>query len=113
MKVPSQLPAPQPELSQQVDPRLWEAAKGMEANFLKELVRNMRKTVQEDPDTQNNRGLQIFRGMLDDEYAERAARVQGIGLAEMIVKQLLEQSQQGQGTVEIRDLSASDRLKSK
>jgi peptidoglycan hydrolase FlgJ len=73
---------------------LWEAAQGMEAQFMREMLRNMRKTVQESPETANNRGVQIFRGMLDDQYAERAVKHQGIGLAEVIVRQVLDMQQQ-------------------
>jgi flagellar protein FlgJ len=86
---PSMPPAIDPNSLDKESP-LWQAAQGLEANFLKEMLRNMRKTVQESPETQNNRGLQIFRGMLDDHHAETAAKTQGIGLAEIIVKQVLE-----------------------
>lgn len=90
---------------------LWEAAQGMEANFMKEMMRNMRKTVQESPEMQNNRGFQIFRGMLDDQYAENAVKTQGIGLAELIVRQVLqdqENARVAQGPVEIRPVDKSD-----
>lgn len=88
---------------------LWQAAEGMEANFMKEMLRNMRKTVQEDPDMAKNQGYQIFRGMLDDHYAEMATKTQGIGLAELIVKQVLEmQKAQGQRPVEVREVNKSD-----
>jgi Rod binding domain-containing protein len=91
---------------------LWQAAEGMEANFLKEMVRNMRKTVEESPEAKNNRGLQIFRGMLDDHYAEQTAKTQGIGLAEVIVNQVLEmQKQQERRPVEIREVNKSDVLR--
>ncbi len=70
---------------------LYQAAQGMEAQFMKEMLRNMRKTVQESPEMAGNRGFQIFRGMLDDHYAEQAVKTQGIGLAELIVNQVLDQ----------------------
>lgn len=76
------------------DHPLRQAAEGMEANFFKEMLRNMRKTVKESPEMENSRGYQIFRGMLDDQYAEMAAKTQGIGLAELIIKQVLEMQQQ-------------------
>jgi peptidoglycan hydrolase FlgJ len=88
---------------------LWQAAEGMEANFLKEMLRNMRKTVQESPEMQNNRGYQIFRGMLDDQYAETAAKTQGIGLAEIIVKQVLEmQNPTAPANPVVREINKSD-----
>ena len=86
---------------------LWKAAKGMEANFFKELVRKMRDTVEEGEDAKNDKALQLFRGMLDDEYAEKAVNVQGIGLAEVIVKQILEQ-QATRSEVHVRNLQESD-----
>ena len=92
---------------------LWQAAEGMEANFLKEMLRNMRKTVQESPEMANNRGFQIFRGMLDDHYAETAAKTQGIGLAEIIVKQVLEMQNPTASAPnpEVRELNKSDVIK--
>ena len=75
-----------PPPAAQIDPNnlpkdhpLWQAAQGLEANFLKEMMKNMRKTVQESPEMENSRGYQIFRGMLDEHYAETAAKTQGIG----------------------------------
>lgn len=85
----SQVPSPS-SAGENRDSPLWEAAQGMEANFLKEMMRNMRKTVQESPELANSQGYQIFRGMLDDHYAETTAKTQGIGLAELIVKQVME-----------------------
>lgn len=118
MKINSQmLPPP----ANPVDPNslpkdspLWQAAQGLEANFLKEMMKNMRKTVQESPEAQNNRGLQIFRGMLDDQYAEQAAKVQGIGLAELVVRQVLEMQENAKtaaamkAPVAVREVNKSD-----
>jgi len=93
------------------DSPLWQAAEGMEANFLKEMLRNMRKTVQEGPEMKNNQGFQIFRGMLDDHYAETAAKTQGIGLAEIIVNQVLDmQRAQDAKPAVVRDLNKSDTI---
>ncbi len=101
-----------PPIPQQdaVDPQLKMAAEGMEANFLREMVRAMRKTVTESEADQNNRGLQIFRSMLDDEYAEQAARTQSLGLSEMIIRQVMEMqnSVRSHGAVPVRDLNKTD-----
>ena len=76
-----------------VDPRLREAAEGMEANFMKQMVRAMRASVDENEETKNNQAIQLFRGMLDDHYAEQAARqASGGGIAEMIVRYLTQQN---------------------
>ncbi len=100
---------PNPQQTDRNSP-LWKAAESMEANFLKEMMRNMRKTVQESPEMQNNRGFQLFRGMLDEQYAEKAAATQGIGLTELIVKQVMEAQENAsmRGKVPIRDLNESD-----
>jgi hypothetical protein len=83
-----------------------------EANFLKEMLKNMRKTVQESPEMKNNRGFQIFRGMLDEQYAEIAAKTQGIGLAEIIVNQVLDmQGAQENRAPVVRELNESDVIK--
>ena len=94
------------------DSPLWQAAEGIEANFLKEMLKNMRKTVQE-PEMEKNRGYQVFREMLDDQYAEKAAQNRGIGLAELIVNQVLESQNQGRdpaAPVAIRNLNKSDMI---
>jgi len=85
----AQVPPPATAAEDRNSP-LWEAAQGMEANFLKEMMRNMRKTVQESPELEGSQGYKVFRGMLDDHYAETTAKTQGIGLAELIVKQVME-----------------------
>ena len=117
VKISNSLPMP----AQPVDPNslskdhpLWQAAQGMEANFMKEMVRNMRKTVQESPEMENSRGYQIFRGMLDDEYAETAVKTQGIGLAELIVRQVLEAQENARvatAPVQVREVNKSDVIK--
>jgi Rod binding domain-containing protein len=96
------------------DHPLWQAAQGMEANFMKEMVRNMRKTVQESPEMEQSRGYQIFRGMLDDEYADAAVKQQGIGLAELIVRQVMEMQENARAAaapVPVREVNKSDVLK--
>lgn len=112
MKIDKALPSPVAPSEDRSSP-LWQAAQGMEANFLKQMMRNMRKTVPEDPDLANSKGYQVFRGMLDDHYAETAAKTKGIGLAELIVKQVMEmqESARRQAAVPVRELNKSDVLK--
>ena len=95
-----------------VDPKLLDAARGMEANFIHMLLKNMRKTVQESDETKNNHGLQIFRGMLDEQYANIGANTGGIGLADLIVRQLLEMSGKAvEADVSPRPLNETDIIK--
>ena len=106
-------PMPVPPTAEDRNSPLWRAAQGMEANFLKEMIRNMRKTVQESPELANSKGYQVFRGMLDDHYAETTAKTQGIGLAELIVKQVMEMQEAARARqpVQTRELNKSDVLK--
>lgn len=88
---------------------LRKAAEGMEATFMNMLVKQMRASVPESEATKNNKSLQIFREMLDQEYSEKASKNQGIGLAEVIIRQMLEQSQgQPFGKIPVRPLNDSD-----
>ncbi|MGZ3702559.1 MAG: rod-binding protein, partial [Bdellovibrionota bacterium] len=105
-------PLPQPEVIDKNSPE-YQAAKGFEIHFMQEMMRNMRKTVPEDPELANNQGYHVFRDMLDDHYAEQASRTQGIGLAEMIVKQLMERQAQSHPhqPVAVRDVNKSDVIK--
>lgn len=105
----TQLP-PGPGPAEDRSSPLWQAAQGMEANFLKEMMRNMRKTVPENPDLANSKGYQLFQGMLDDKYAETAAKVQGVGLAELIVRQVMEmqESRRQPAPPPVRELNKSD-----
>lgn len=117
MKINSSMPSPAAPMDPNNLPKdhpLWQAAQGMEANFMKEMMRNMRKTVQESPEMQNSRGLQIFRGMLDDEYAEIATKSQGIGLSELIVRQVLEMQESVRAAaapIQVREVNKSDVIK--
>ncbi len=105
----AQVPTPAPVAEDRSTP-VWEAAQGLEAHFIKEMMRNMRKTVQESPELANNRGYQIFRGMQDDHFAETAAKSQGIGLAEIIVKQMMElqEAARQKQAPSVRELNKSD-----
>lgn len=105
--------APLPQPKEDRNTPLWQAAQGMEANFLKQMIRNMRKTIPENPDLANSKGYQVFRGMLDDQYAETTAKTQGIGLAELIVKQVMEQQESARQRANppVRELNKSDVLK--
>jgi Rod binding domain-containing protein len=111
MDVVTQHPLPQPEVMDKNSPE-YQAAKGFEIHFMQEMMRNMRKTIEEDPAVANTPGHKIFQGMLDDQYAETAARTQGIGLAELIVKQLHEQQQVAyRRPAPTRELNKSDVLR--
>lgn len=90
MKIVSNMAVPALDMDR-LDPNLVAAAKGMEANFMREMMKVMRNSVDESEDVRNNQSIQIFRGMLDDHYADAAANNNSLGIAEMIVRYLTQQ----------------------
>ncbi|MBU6375905.1 MAG: rod-binding protein [Bdellovibrionales bacterium] len=71
-----------------VDPKVVEAAQGMEAMFIDYMMQTMRKSVGKSEMSMDNGASEIYQGMLDSEYAQRAAKAGGVGLAEQIVAYL-------------------------
>lgn len=72
----------------QVDPQLVKAAEGMESMFIELMFKEMRKTVPKSEMDMENHATQIYRGMLDHEMANTAARTGGVGLADQIIAYL-------------------------
>lgn len=70
-------------------------AREFEAMFVGMMLKSMRETVGKDPLTGGGRGEEIFRSMLDQEYASAIAAGGGIGLASVIEKQLLGEQSPG------------------
>jgi len=68
-----------------VDPRIVQAAEGMETMFLNYLMKVMRETVPKTDMDLRNGASDIYQGMLDQEYSEKAAKAGGIGLADTII----------------------------
>ena len=71
-----------------LDQEKMKAAREFEAMFVNLLFKNMRNTVKESEFTKKSMGRQVFTEMLDKEYADMASRGQGVGLAQMLYKQL-------------------------
>ena len=63
-------------------------AQDFEAMFVGMIMKSMRETVGKDKLTGGGHGEETFRSLLDQEYAQAAARSGGIGLATMIEKEL-------------------------
>lgn len=89
MKIPQSAPSIQKPLTpedqrQSLDPKLKEAANGLEAVFFSEMVKAMRGTVEPSEFSMHNSASDIYQGMLDAEYSETAARTNSLGLSEMI-----------------------------
>lgn len=77
--------------SEEQDRKLQDVAKKYEKHFLREMVKAMRGTVSESKLIKTNQAEAIFKEQLDDEYVEKWGDKGGIGLADMIYKQLLDQ----------------------
>lgn len=79
--------APTPE---QIDQQFQDVSKLYEKQFLREMVKAMRSTVHESGFIKQNQGEKIFREQLDQENVEKWGDRGGIGLADMIYKQLVD-----------------------
>ena len=70
--------------------RLREASKLYEQQFLREMVKAMRSTVKEGGLIKKNFAEKLFQEQLDSEYVKEWSKSGGVGLADMIYKQLQE-----------------------
>ena len=70
------------------DKELRKACEGFEAIFLNMMYRQMRATVPENPLFGESHALKIFQDMRDDELMKNVAAGGGIGIADMMYKQL-------------------------
>lgn len=70
------------------DRELKEACKGFETMFLQMMYRQMRKTVPESPMFGKSNAMDIFEDMRDTELMKKTAEAGGIGLADLLYKQL-------------------------
>ena len=61
-----------------------------EKHFLREMMKAMRSTVHEGGFVQSNQAEKIFREQLDEQYVDKWGDRGGIGLSDMIYKQLLD-----------------------
>ena len=80
---------------EKVDPEILRAAEGMEAMFLDYMLKVMRETVPKNDMDLNSPAENIYQGMLDGMYAEKAAHRGGVGLAEPIIDYLQARSYHG------------------
>ncbi len=71
-----------------IDPQELKAAQGMEALFLDEMLKAMRKTVPKEDMDLEGPATAIYREMQDEQFAERSAHAGGVGLADQIVAYL-------------------------
>ncbi|MBC7466846.1 MAG: rod-binding protein [Bdellovibrio sp.] len=72
------------------DEKLREVSEMYEKHFIRQMMKEMRATVHEGGLVQQNNGEKLFQDQLDDQYAGEWGKAGGIGLADMIHKQLLD-----------------------
>jgi flagellar protein FlgJ len=84
----------------QVNPEILKAAEGMESLFIDYMLKVMRQTVPKNEMDLESPATDLYRGMLDTEFAEKVSHQGGVGLADQIIAYLVEQGynqDQGQG----------------
>ena len=78
-------PAVSPERD---DAKLKQACRDFEAIFISDLLKIMRQTVPESKLISGGRAEEIFRDMQDDELSKDMSKSGGIGLSDMLYKEL-------------------------
>lgn len=69
-----------------ITPEMRQAAEGLEAQFTSMMIDAMRKTEGEPSEfSLHNTASDIYRGMLDQEYADISAKGNNLGLSEQII----------------------------
>lgn len=77
-------------LNEKDDKKLKEASKELEAVFINEIFKEMRKTINKDGLVEATPGREMFESMFDQQVATEAMKGKGYGLADIIYKQLSE-----------------------
>lgn len=72
------------------DEKLHEVADMYEQHFIREMMKQMRSTVQESGFVKKNNAEKIFSDQLDDKYAEQWGKTGGFGLSTVIYDQLVQ-----------------------
>lgn len=75
-------------IAEKDDEGLKEACREFEGYFVKQMYSVMKSTLQETTLTEKSHGREIFEDMLDDEYAKEISTGRGIGIADMLYRQL-------------------------
>lgn len=70
------------------DKRLRETCQEFESVFLNMMLQTMRKTIPDGGLIEKTQATETFESMLDDEYAKSLSKSGGIGLADVLYKQM-------------------------
>ena len=89
MKVPAAGPMGRPQ-QKPIEEKLRDVSQMYEKHFLGEMLKAMRSTVHEGGFIQSNQAEKIFKEQLDQEYVEKWGAQGGIGLADLIYKQMVD-----------------------
>lgn len=81
------------------DPQNVKAAEGMEAMFIDYMMKVMRETVPKSEYSMDSPATEIYQGMLDQEVAQKSAKMGGIGLADQIIAYLESQRYTGSNSM--------------
>ncbi len=76
--------------SKNQEKELKEACQNFEALFLNMMFKSMRNTVQKSDIIDNSYATGVYEDMMYEKYSEEAAKGGGIGLADMLYKQLIQ-----------------------
>lgn len=76
------------EKAEKLDKELKEACQGFEAMYMELMYKKMRDTVPEDELFGDSNADKIWQSMLDSEMMQQAAKSGGVGVADMLYKQL-------------------------
>ena len=76
-------------VSQPVDLKAKQTAEEFEAFFLSQMFNNMTSGLQTDETFGGGESEKIFRDMLNDEYAKSMSRQGGVGIADMVYREIL------------------------
>jgi flagellar protein FlgJ len=63
-------------------------SKQFESIFLRMLLKEMRSTVEKDPLSGNDRAMEMFQSMQDDQFADTMSE-KGIGIGDMVYRQMM------------------------
>ena len=87
---PKYIPTQKQTTQQQQEQKLKEASKMYERHFLNEMVKQMRKTVPKSDLVPESYAEKIYKSKMDEEYVDTWNQQGGIGLADLIYKQMHE-----------------------
>ena len=87
MTVPHGMTRPEPK---SIQTKFREVSDLYEKNFMREMLKAMRSTVQESGFVKTNQAEKIFREQLDDHYVDKWSEKGGVGFSDIIYDQLMQ-----------------------